>query len=49
MLVGKRTGKWKGYYKNGQLDRIGNSLNDKEEGEWKYYYDTGQLLKIEYY
>jgi len=42
-LNGKRNGKGKEYYDNGELEFIGEYLNGKRNGKGKEYYDNGEL------
>ncbi|WP_415370845.1 toxin-antitoxin system YwqK family antitoxin [Patiriisocius sp. Uisw_047] len=43
---GERTGEWKYYYENGQLESILKYENGFLKGEMKYYYENGQLSLI---
>jgi len=40
---GLRSGEWKLYYENGQLDQTGILENDKRQGEWNFYNKKGTL------
>ena len=43
---GLKEGQFKISNLNGQVEMIGNMINNKNEGEWKYYYPDGQLESI---
>lgn len=43
VVAGIMHGSFKTYYLNGQIEKEGNIINNKNEGEWKYYFDNGQL------
>jgi antitoxin component YwqK of YwqJK toxin-antitoxin module len=46
---GNKEGKYKQFYKNGQLYLICNYKNGKIEGEFQSYYESGQLyIKCNY-
>ena len=41
---GELVGLFKRFYKNGNLETIGNfNNNSNETGEWKYYYENGKV------
>ena len=42
-ISGKKEGKWKKYFDNGQLIYIGNYKKGKKEGIWARYHKNGQL------
>ena len=42
-------GKWKFYYKNGQIETSGEFDMGKRIGKWKYYYENGNLMQISQY
>lgn len=42
-----KQGKWRIYYRNGQLESEGEYINDIKKGIWYYYSDQGTLLKRE--
>jgi uncharacterized protein len=45
-----RTGQWKFYHRNKQLEQIGQyDDTGKFIGEWKWYYENGSLLRKEFY
>ncbi len=39
-------GIWKWFHKNGNLKRIGKSINGKQTGKWKYYDIEGKTIEI---
>ena len=41
-----RNGKWKGYYKTGELKEISSWKNGTREGKWREYYKNGELKVI---
>lgn len=41
----EKTGEWKYFYNNGQLEEIGSYKSGERTGEWKFYYENGQLGK----
>lgn len=43
---GLKNGRFKISHLNGQIEIVGNMINDKNEGEWKYYYPNGQLESV---
>ncbi len=45
----KRTGVYKYYYDNGQLENTGYLENGLKTGEWKMYYDNGKLKNTRQY
>ena len=48
-INGKRKGKGKEYYENGQLKFDGGYLNGKRNGKGKEYYENSQLkFEVEY-
>ena len=44
--MGDYDGPFKSYYENGQLELLGNYINNVASGEWKKYYDTGELMEV---
>ena len=42
-MNGKKNGKYKSYYENGQLKSIGNYVDDKLNGEFKSFHENGEL------
>jgi len=39
----------KKYYKNGNLEMVGTTINGKLSGEFKYYYENGNIKIIDHY
>lgn len=46
---GKKTGLYRKWYKNGNVDIEGSFNENKEIGEWKYYYENGKIASSEKY
>ena len=42
-------GKWRFYFKNGQLETKGEFNMGKRIGEWRYYYENGKLRQLSNY
>lgn len=42
----KRNGIEKNYYENGQLEEIGNNLNDLEDSTWLSYFPNGSIEEV---
>ena len=42
-------GKWKFFYKNGEVETKGKFDMGKRVGKWSYYYDTGELSRVSSY
>jgi len=40
---GRRTGTWKYWYDNGNLNFVGNYLDDNPDGKHTYYWDNGKI------
>ena len=45
-LEDSKSGEFKRYYKNGQLEKIGMLHKGKTHGEWKMYHHNGQLKQV---
>lgn len=45
---GYKNGEWRIWFSNGNLQKVGNTLNEKEEGIYREYYKSGKL-KYEYH
>ncbi len=43
---GLKGGQFKISHLNGQVEIVGNMINDKNEGKWKYYFPNGQLESV---
>lgn len=43
VVKGVKTGEFKLYYENGNLEIAGNLQNNLNVGRWQYFYETGQI------
>lgn len=43
VIEGKKSGEFKTYFKNGQLEMIGQIKENLNQGKWTYYYQNGQV------
>lgn len=41
-----KTGKWKTYFSNGNIESEGSYENGKKIGEWIYYFQNGKFKNI---
>lgn len=44
-----RTGKWRTYFSNGNVESEGYYENDKKIGEWTYYFQNGGFKSTKFF
>jgi antitoxin component YwqK of YwqJK toxin-antitoxin module len=43
VIQGKKNGEFKTYFKNGNLEMVGQIKDNLNQGKWTYYYKSGQI------
>ena len=46
VIEGRKSGEFKTYFKNGQLEMIGQIKENLNQGKWTYYHQSGQVESV---